>query len=297
MVSYLSRVANAVLFVLACFLAASTANTIFASMLAPPAADEVARGAPEAHRSPTWQDRQVILTRNLFHSSTVERSIDPSEIEEEIEATELPLELLGTAAAEDPALAYAAVLDTESRQTLVVTIGDILKEKATVVRIERRRIVLSENGAHRELTFGDEETPRPAVRTAAAARAALARRPRPGREPRVRQLADDRFAMARGEAEAAIANPQDILSQARFMPKFEGEQMVGFQVNAIKPGSILQDFGLQNGDLITEFNGIPISSPAESAQLLQEFNQSDQVSLVVQGADGSERVINVDLSE
>jgi hypothetical protein len=40
-----------------------------------------------------------------------------------------------------------------------------------------------------------------------------------------------------------------------------------------------------------------ISSPAESAQLLQEFNQSDQVSLVVRGADGSERVINVDLSE
>jgi general secretion pathway protein C len=81
------------------------------------------------------------------------------------------------------------------------------------------------------------------------------------------------------------------------MPKFEGEEMVGFQVNAIKQGSILQDFGLQNGDLITEFNGVSISSPAESAQLLQEFNDSDQVSLVVQGADGSERVINVDLNE
>jgi general secretion pathway protein C len=295
MVSYLSRAANAVLFVLACFLAASTANTIFASMLAPPAADEIARAAPEAGGSPTWADRQVILSRNLFHSSTLARSVDPAEIEEEIEATQLPLQLLGTAAAEDPTLAYAAVLDTEKRQTLVVTIGDLLKDKATVVRIERRRIVLSENGAHRELTFGDEETPRPAVQT--AARAALARRLRPGRDPRVRQLADDRFAMARGEVEAAIANPQDILSQARFMPKFEGEAMVGFQVNAIKPGSILQDFGLQNGDLITEFNGISINSPAESAQLLQEFNDSDQVSLVVQGSDGAERVINVDLSE
>ena len=290
MVSYLSRAANAVLFVAACFLAANTANTIFASMLAPPADGEVARAAPEPTRAPAWSDRQVILTRNLFHSSTLERSVDPGEIAEEIEATQLPLQLLGTAAAEDPELAHAAVLDTEKRQTLVVTIGDILKEKATVLRIERRRIVLLENGAHRELSFGDDELPRPAVQTAARAR-------RPAREPRVRQLADDRFALPRGDVEAALANPQDILSQARFMPKFEGEEMVGFQVNAIKQGSILQDFGLQNGDLIREFNGVSISSPAESAQLLQEFNDSDQVSLVVQGADGSERVINVDLNE
>ena len=37
--------------------------------------------------------------------------------------------------------------------------------------------------------------------------------------------------------------------------------MVGVQVNAIKPGSLFEQIGLQNGDMITEFNGIPIERP------------------------------------
>ena len=52
-----------------------------------------------------------------------------------------------------------------------------------------------------------------------------------------------------------------------------------------------------NGDLITEFNGVSITSPTESAQLLQEFNDSSSVALVVENADGEVRTINVDLDE
>ncbi len=103
--------------------------------------------------------------------------------------------------------------------------------------------------------------------------------------------------MPREEVEEALKNPADILSQARFLPKYDGGEMVGFQINAIKSGSVLAGFGIENGDLITEFNGISITSPTESAKLLQEFNDSSSVSLVVQDADGDVRTINVDLDE
>ena len=42
--------------------------------------------------------------------------------------------------------------------------------------------------------------------------------------------------------------------------------MVGLQVNGIKPGSLFQEIGLQEGDVITQFNGIAINSPDQSAQ-------------------------------
>ena len=296
MVSYLSRAANAVLFVAACFLAANTANAIFASMLTAPVPEQVARAEAPAVQDATWNDRQVILDRNLFNSSSADGAAALAPIDEDIEETQLPLRLLGTAAAEIPELAWAAVEDESTRDTLVVTIDDILLEKATVVRIERRRIVLLENDEHRELTFGDDIEIRKAVRSAASARNAT-RRPRPGsrREPNVRQLADNRFALPRGDVEEALRDPSDILSQARFLPKYQDGEMVGFQVNAIKSGSVLEEFGIKNGDLITEFNGISIDSPTESARLLQEFNESDTVELNITHNDGSTDVYTVEL--
>ena len=298
MVSYLSWAADAVLFVAACFLAANTANTIFAAMLVAPAPQSVARAAGEDLRAPGWPDRQVILDRNLFNSSTLEPSGEAEPIQEEIEATKLPLELRGTIGAEIPEYAWAVVQDTEKRETLVVTIGDDLKGKATVVRIERRRLVLLENGVHRELTIGDEALAAATKRTTARARPPSRSRSRSTRrDTNVRQLADNRFALPREDVEEVLSNPADILSQARFLPKYDGEEMVGFQVNSIKSGSILEEFGIQNGDLITRFNGIAIDNPAESGRFLQEFKGSNTVTLVVEGADGESRTINVDMDE
>jgi general secretion pathway protein C len=302
MVSYLSWAANAVLFVAACFLAANTVNTILAAMLAAPVPQDAAQAAtaPEV-RAARWTDRQVILDRNLFNSSTMDAvALEP--IQEEIEATKLPLQLLGTVGAELDALAWAVVQDTEKRETLVVTIGDDLKGKATVTRIERRRLVLRENGVLRELTIGDDtiatsSQPTRTASRASAARSRFARARASAREPSVRQLADDRFSLPRDDVEQALSNPADILSQARFLPKYEGEEMLGFQINSIKAGSVLEEFGIQNGDIITEFNGITIDSPTESARLLQEFSDSSQVTLVVESEDGETRTINVDLDE
>lgn len=286
MVSYLSWAANGVLFVVACFLAANTANAIFAAILSPPAGEIEIQTRVDGGIASSWQERSVILERNLFKSTTVEPSAAIVE-EEEIEATTLPLQLLGTAAAENPVLAWAAVQDLDTRETLVVTIGDLLKNQATVMRIERRRIVLEENGQSRELTFGDEEQAMPAVTRATRGRRAAARAAR--QQSRVRQLAENRFALPREEIEEALRDPTDILSQARFLPKYDGGQMIGFQVNSIKQGSMLEDLGLQNGDLVVEFNGIPIDDPAESAALMRELANAEEMTLVVEGEDGEVR--------
>jgi hypothetical protein len=52
--------------------------------------------------------------------------------------------------------------DAESRHTLVVKRGDeVGNGQATVLRIERGRILLSENGAVRELVFDEDDEYRP----------------------------------------------------------------------------------------------------------------------------------------
>ena len=154
--SVMTWTANALLFALGCFLAADTANEVIAStLLAPsPEATAVVAAAPPV-RQRTWSERQVILNRNLFNSSTQNPSAvaDVAQEEEDLEKSKLPVKLLGTFAATDPDLSRATLQDREKNETLVVAIGDQIKGKALVTRIERRRVVLTENGAPRELTL------------------------------------------------------------------------------------------------------------------------------------------------
>jgi general secretion pathway protein C len=277
---YLSWGANSALFTLCCFLVADTSTGVIGALLAPGPQVVETDSAPAALPERTWRDREVILTRNLFNSTTLEPPpAEPEpEPEEDLEATKLPLTLLGTTAAADPALSWAAVADRQARDNLVVSVGDSLGGKATVLRIERRRIILSENGVPRELTLDDEDAPevrRPARRSPRRASRS------PVSPTRISRLGDDRFSVPRSDVERNLRNPANLFSQARILPKYEGGQMVGVQVNSIKEGSLFEQIGLEDGDVITELNGIAIDSPEQSARILQEFSEASEFDVVV----------------
>ena len=98
--------------------------------------------------------------------------------------------------------------------------------------------------------------------------------------------------MNRSEVQNLATNPSALFSQARILPKYEGGQMVGVQVSAIKPGSLFEQAGLQNGDTITEINGQPVSGPEGAPQLFQKLTQGGDIRLGVQDANGSRRDID-----
>ncbi len=280
--SVFSWTANSVLFAIGCLLAADTANEVIAAALLPgPSPTEVvARPAPPPARARTWAEREVILTRNLFHSSLDAPPLTADQLDEELEKSRLPVQLLGTFAATDPDLSRATLVDKEKNETLVVGIGDQIKSVATVQRIERRRVVLTENGAPRELTIGEDEGAQPTIQRANRQARAPIRRTEGG------------VAVSREAIQQQMRDPASLLQQARVLPKFEAGQMVGLLVNGIKPGSMFQEIGLKDGDVIKHFNGIAINSPDQSAQIFQELANAPEFNVVVEGADGVETVRN-----
>ena len=273
--------ANGLLFVLCCFLAARSLSTLAGEWVAGEPAGPAAVAAPPAPAARSAADRQVILRRNLFNVSTLVASGPAASEQEQLEATKLPLKLLGTAASPDPKRSWAAVEDLESRKHLVVRVDDRLREQARVARIERRRIVL-ENGTRREeLALEDEQGPPGARRPASAAA--------------VQRTGQDSYAVPRSEIDGAARNPAALFSQARILPKYESGAMVGVQLNAIKPGSLFEQIGIQSGDTITQLNGVRIDSPEQSAALLREFTEAKQFSVVVVGSDGRERTLSYEV--
>jgi len=158
MVRYLGWLANTVLFALCCFLVADTANAIIAALLSQSPARAVESGPRSGLENRSWNDRQQITQRNLFHSSklAVKSSTPTAPTDEELTETKLPLKLWGTIAAVDPALSWASVEETGKGVIAAVRVGDKI-QSATIVGIERRRVVLLENGSRRSLSLDDDD--------------------------------------------------------------------------------------------------------------------------------------------
>lgn len=285
---YLSWLANSVLFVLSCFFVAETANTVFASVLTPRPDGPTATAAPQpAGRS--WTDRQVILSRNLFNASLLAPAAPAPPENEELEATRLPLVLLGTAAAARPELSVAAIADKQSGETRIVRVQDEIKPQVTVLRIERRRIVISENGAPRELALEESNE---GIRVSTTRAVPRARAERLASARRVREVPS----IERENVEKMVRNPAALFAQGRVLPHFEDGEFIGVQVSDIKPGSIYEEVGIQDGDVIVELNGIAIDGPEQSAKVLAEFARSSEFTIVVENGD-STRTLNVTIPD
>jgi len=209
MARYLGWLANSVLFALCCLFAAKTVNAVIGSTLAVASEPVVSSTETQTAAAPSWNDRQVILTRNLFNASLLAPAAT-GPIEEDLEATKLPLILLGTVAALEPENAWASIEDRNTHLSRTVRVNDAVSPGATVQRIERKRVVLIENGSPRELVLSEE-----GALTLAAVAPARGGVPRPRRAP---GPMPPRQVVPPVAPEMDVRNPATLFSQARILP-------------------------------------------------------------------------------
>jgi type II secretory pathway component PulC len=69
------------------------------------------------------------------------------------------------------------------------------------------------------------------------------------------------------------------------------------QLSSIKPGSLFEEIGIQNGDTVTGVNGITVTSPQDSAALLKELTESTDFQVNVMGADGQIRTLQYTIGQ
>jgi type II secretion system protein C len=250
---------NATLFTLCCYITARLVTAWAGDLLATTGTQPAPMAAMAIAPGRAWSDRQAILDRNLFQVSTLlpgpSVEAPPEPVEEELQATRLPLRLLGTVASADKAAAYAAIEDQGTRKQRVVRAGEALQGDATVLRIERRRIVIENGSKREELALDDEED-----LTQQAARR-VARSTRPPERPQT-------------------------------LPKYEMGQVTGVEVSSVDRGSLLDNLGIREGDTVTQVNGIVVTGPQDSAAALRELNEgSGEFQVTVIGADGQARTL------
>lgn len=188
--------------------------------------------------------------------------------------TDLNLKLWGTALAHDPSQSFAVIEDQAARRQVLYRVGDTILEVATLARVEWDRVVLSRDGSEEILEISSA---RASGKDGALAPGA----PSAGSE-RIKKTADGKFLIDRRELEQTVANINEVFTQARAVPFFQDGKTVGFRVFAIKPGSVFEKIGLQNGDVINRVNGVELTDPTKAISLFTELQNEGHIAVDLQ---------------
>lgn len=101
----------------------------------------------------------------------------------------------------------------------------------------------------------------------------------------VKKTGDSTFEIAQNELDRMFGNVDEVLSEARVVPAFEGDKSIGFEFVYIKPESIFNKIGLNIGDVVTAINKIELDSPDMALEALTSLKEAKRFNIAFKRAD------------
>lgn len=95
----------------------------------------------------------------------------------------------------------------------------------------------------------------------------------------VKNIGDKSFVVDQKKIQDALANPNQIMTDARLQPHFINGKQEGFLMKEVKSNGIYQNLGLQNGDVLLKINDYNLSSPESGMQAFNALRGMDRVQL------------------
>ncbi len=108
------------------------------------------------------------------------------------------------------------------------------------------------------------------------------------------KLGPGKFAVSRAEVQQTMENPSQFFSQMRAMPHFVDGKTDGFSISQVVPGSVFDQIGLQNGDLLTSIDGQPVTNPMQAMGLMQSMKTQSALDLTINRG-GAPTSVHLDL--
>lgn len=236
---------------------------------------------------------KAIKERNLFNSTGEfpdesspdskkdEKKTGQFDINAPCQKPTLNVELVGTIYGDGGGVSVATLQEQGYSESDIYKEGDAIvgNEAAAIVRIERNRVIINNNGVKeclelasaakgRKDNFGS--FPEPGAGTAPTNPTPMPDSPPPtggGDCAFDEKYVQDELGPGFGT----------IIQKARLVPNTTDAQMNGFKIFAIDQSSLLGKTGLQNGDIITQVNETSLKQPEQGFTLYQAFQDEREV--------------------
>jgi general secretion pathway protein C len=93
------------------------------------------------------------------------------------------------------------------------------------------------------------------------------------------------------EIDELVKDTNQLATQARVVPAFEEGTTIGVKLFSMRPGSFFQRLGFQNGDIITEVNGLPITSMERSLEAYEKLKDAKELLVDIKRRGVEERLV------
>ncbi len=291
---------NLLFIALAAYFVAGAFNSVLARSIrvVPSLDDKHASARSVAPLVATHQGFSLIAERNLLaikrevlvqsgSSASTEptmamgRNYDPAALK----PCTLSANVRATLVAEDAPEWSLAVLFVNNENT-VFNINDganKIADDAYLVDVLDRAIVVRRRD-HFERCASDDANPAAAAAPSAAvvAPSDASHASDTGGGPGVTKVSETQYNVERGEVDRALGNLNEVATQARIVPSFKNGKANGFKLFSIKPGSIFQKIGLQNGDVIQRINGYEMNSPDKALEIYGKLKEANNLAIELQ---------------
>ncbi|MBF0560074.1 MAG: PDZ domain-containing protein [Nitrospirae bacterium] len=214
-----------------------------------------------------FQDYAVILKNNPFGFQGGElTNLTSAAVTSAPTISPTDVVLIGTIAARSD-LSYAIIADKTGQQD-VYKVGDGVLGFGKLVKVEKNKVVINSNGSDVDIPLADigftEDTKAGSTGQAGALG---------------KKTGDTSYLIDRARVQQAIDKPEQIMTDARFLPNVLDGKQQGFVLREVKPGGIYNNLGLQSGDVLLRINEINMSSPESALQAFSALRGIDKVQL------------------
>lgn len=305
-------IANLVLVGIVAILAADTVNGYVIDKYLPAGPAEQVRFDPGRGHSPAFNaSRKSIVNRDIFDAVADKAPADtePGDGDTaELKDTSLRLELLGTTYYDfGDEWNFATIKNKQDQEIGVYNEGMEVTDGAVLHEVQYDRVILARGEDYEVLRLAEKETASSGKDIGPTARlnrmtpeeraeAMKKKRERYQRlqnqksgndlSDRIKMVGDNSYVIEKSAIDEALGDLNSIITQARVIPNYTGSgadrTIDGFRIYRIKPGSIFQALGLQNGDVIKSINGEIMNNVETGLSLLSELRNQTKFNLAIE---------------
>lgn len=234
------------------------------SQLYPPQTNPLPRETKgQAAPKMALMDYDLIMKKNPFGFPAGE--LKPISAVSGSAASDTEVTLIGTVAGQRN-VSYAIFTDRAGQQD-VFRVGARVFQLGTLKKVENARVIINSGGKELVIALSDITTVKE-IKAAPAPLSSIGKRT----GPLAYQL-DQRM------VQQAIEKPDQILTDARFVPYTVDGIQQGFLLREVRPGGIYQSLGLQNEDILMRINEHKITNPETALQAFTALKGIDRAEL------------------
>ncbi len=97
----------------------------------------------------------------------------------------------------------------------------------------------------------------------------------------IKKVSGTKYSVNRSFVDKLLNDRAELMRMARVVPKEEDGRVVGAKLYGIRPGSVLQKIGLEQGDMLRTINGFDMTSPTGALEALAKLRTASRLNVSI----------------